>query len=49
MAVIVSLEPDLIAEHHVASVSDKELIDGCLQMGGERAAGRCGNGAVAMC
>jgi tetratricopeptide (TPR) repeat protein len=28
---IVSLEPDLVAEHHVASVGDKELIDGCVR------------------
>jgi tetratricopeptide (TPR) repeat protein len=29
--VIVPLEPDLLAEHHVASVGDKELVDGCVQ------------------
>ena len=25
-----ALEPDLIGEHHVATVADAELIDGCL-------------------
>jgi tetratricopeptide (TPR) repeat protein len=28
---IAPLEPDLIAEHHVASVGDKELVDSCMR------------------
>lgn len=28
---LIPLEPDLIGEHHVASVGDSELVDGCVQ------------------
>jgi hypothetical protein len=28
---VIALEPDLIGEHHVASVSDDELLEGCLR------------------